>query len=240
MNSKYTRSVILPCAGTGSRLNLPYPKEIHGVIEGKSMIDFTIERLKHLSKKPLIIVIINENKLSLQKYLLKKWSNFEFLFLFQKGIEFLGAINDSLPYTLENNLILLPDQVIKESGVIERTFVALERGALTSIIGYKRNNFDKLHDEGVFKSNKDTLTELAEKPGIYKEVNYESIWCGLGFKGSISGDFLNALQNLYKKKVLLKNDLKNTPLYNSPIFYVEEYIDLGTWERLNNFLKKQL
>ena len=32
-------TVILPCAGEGTRLSLPYPKEVHSIEKNKSLID---------------------------------------------------------------------------------------------------------------------------------------------------------------------------------------------------------
>ena len=44
-------TVILPCAGQGTRLDLSYPKEIHSIEKSKSLIDFVtksvIKRIKY-------------------------------------------------------------------------------------------------------------------------------------------------------------------------------------------------
>ena len=36
----------------------------------------------------------------------------------------------------------------------------------------------------------------------------------------------------------LIGEIKNTPLYKSKAIEVEDYIDLGTWEQIYNYLKK--
>ena len=37
-------TVILPCAGEGTRLSLPYPKEVHSIEKNKSLIDYSFDR----------------------------------------------------------------------------------------------------------------------------------------------------------------------------------------------------
>ena len=37
--------MVLPCAGKGTRLGLPYPKEIHRITRTKSLVDFSLEHV---------------------------------------------------------------------------------------------------------------------------------------------------------------------------------------------------
>ena len=56
-------TVILPAAGKGTRLNLPYPKEILRVNQEKALIDHSFDLFNGLSRDQVeFAVIINENK----------------------------------------------------------------------------------------------------------------------------------------------------------------------------------
>ena len=56
-------TIILPAAGKGARLNLPYPKEIYQIERGKALIDFSFDLFSNVKKEKLhFIFIINEKK----------------------------------------------------------------------------------------------------------------------------------------------------------------------------------
>ena len=57
-------TVILPAAGKGSRLNLPYPKEILRVDKEKALIDNSFDLFKGFGRNDVeFIVVINEELL---------------------------------------------------------------------------------------------------------------------------------------------------------------------------------
>lgn len=72
---------LLPAAGLGTRLNLSFPKELLEV-ENKALIDFSIENYisSGISK---IVVIIRQGKESIQRYLINKYENINFVFVYQ-------------------------------------------------------------------------------------------------------------------------------------------------------------
>ena len=63
-------TVILPCAGEGTRLSLPYPKEIHSIEKNKSLIDYSFDLFSNYGRRDVqFVVTLNENKPELVKYL---------------------------------------------------------------------------------------------------------------------------------------------------------------------------
>ena len=65
-------TVILPAAGKGSRLNLPYPKEILRLDKDRALIDNSFNLFEGLGRDDVeFIVIINEEKTEIIKYLSK-------------------------------------------------------------------------------------------------------------------------------------------------------------------------
>ena len=56
-------TVILPAAGKGSRLNLPYPKEILRINKDKALIDFSFDLFDTVPRHQVeFVVVINEEK----------------------------------------------------------------------------------------------------------------------------------------------------------------------------------
>ena len=63
-------TVILPSAGRGTRLNLPYPKEILRLDSDSALIDNCFNFFKDYGRNQVeFVVVINEDKTDLIKYL---------------------------------------------------------------------------------------------------------------------------------------------------------------------------
>ena len=76
-------TVILPCAGEGTRLSLPYPKEIHSIEKNKSLIDYSFDLFANYGRRDVEFVItLNENKTDILKYLSRYKSRFNISFTF--------------------------------------------------------------------------------------------------------------------------------------------------------------
>ena len=76
-------TVILPAAGKGTRLNLPYPKEILRVDKEKALIDNSFELFNGLGRQEIdFVVVINEEKTEIVKYLSKYKSQYNVCLLY--------------------------------------------------------------------------------------------------------------------------------------------------------------
>ena len=65
-------TIILPSAGKGTRLNLPYPKEILRLDIDSALIDNCFNFFKDYGRNQVeFVVVINEDKTDLIKYLAK-------------------------------------------------------------------------------------------------------------------------------------------------------------------------
>ena len=63
-------TVILPCAGEGTRLSLPYPKEIHSIEKSKSLIDYSFDLFSNYGRRDVqFIVTLTEDKTDIIRYL---------------------------------------------------------------------------------------------------------------------------------------------------------------------------
>jgi molybdopterin-guanine dinucleotide biosynthesis protein A len=233
------RCVVLPCGGKGTRLGLPYPKELHVVLPGKPMIDLTLERIETLKPRPMLVVVLSAEKAELACYLLDRCAAFPLRIVRQNAPELVGALGSALAHLGAVNLILMPDQAIEEDGAIERAFRTLEGGRQTVVLAHKRTDRTTLHDEGALATDAGILTAMAEKPGP-DALRYDSAWCGLGFRGDVATAALRSLEHLYAAGRLEGPEWEQSPFRAAPVIFVEDYVDLGIWERLTHYQRARL
>ena len=109
-------TVILPSAGRGTRLNLPYPKEILRLDNDNALIDNCFNFFKDYGRNQVeFVVVINEDKTDLIKYLARYKDRYNITFVFQNPSEkeYTGAIKSAYHVFGEHNLVLLPDTIKK-------------------------------------------------------------------------------------------------------------------------------
>ena len=81
-------TVILPAAGKGTRLNLPYPKEILRLDKNQALIDFSFDFFKDYNRNEVeFVVVINEYKTEIIEYLSKYKDKYNISFTFQNPNE---------------------------------------------------------------------------------------------------------------------------------------------------------
>ena len=109
-------TVILPCAGEGTRLSLPYPKEVHSIEKNKSLIDYSFDLFSNYGRRDVqFVVTLTEDKTDIIKYLSRYKSRFNISFTFfnPAETEYTGSIKSAKHLFGEKNLVLLPDTYLK-------------------------------------------------------------------------------------------------------------------------------
>ncbi|MEU0137408.1 NTP transferase domain-containing protein [Streptomyces sp. NPDC006296] len=111
-------SVVLPCAGFGTRFGAPYPKELHCLAPGVTVLDRSLEAAVELAKSGLavrLVVVFGTHKLDTVRYLTRYADTFQLVFVHQdESLEpGLGAaIRSALPMTHGPVALVLPDIVL--------------------------------------------------------------------------------------------------------------------------------
>ena len=111
-------SIILPCAGFGTRFSAPYPKELHCLAPGVTVLDRSLEAVVELAKSGLnvrVVVVFGTHKLDTVAYLARYARTLQMVFVYQDeslepGLE--GAIRSGLPMTQGPVALVLPDIVL--------------------------------------------------------------------------------------------------------------------------------
>jgi glucose-1-phosphate thymidylyltransferase len=236
---------LLPCAGKGTRLGMPFSKEMFPDVHNDSyrpIIMYTIDAMKNAGIKHVIITV-NPNKTDLLNYL----GNGK-----QFGIDLSVCIHPepkSLPESLNEAYHLIKDKKV----VFAMPDTLIEpNDFINQALRYHNKNQHSEVTLGCFKTNNPTsvavvdsigelITNVIEKP---KETTLDIMW-GMMVWNPIFSEILNefCLTNKLKEgaKELYLSDallplIKKRKVYS---FTCENsyYRDLGTFKELNQWSK---
>lgn len=234
-------TVILPAAGKGSRLNLPFPKEIFRINQTTALIDNSFDLFKNYHRDHIeFVVIINEEKTDIVKYLSKYNTKFNISFTYQNPNEpeVTGAIKSAYHLFSDQNIVLLPDTILTLPKKMDLK-VEVERQLTTKEFTFlfkREDDFNILKSRGCIKLDAhDRVINYVDKPRT-AEVDFDGYWCGFGFRKSSFFNFIKLIEHSTLKRVGNAPDIKNTVIFESSITEIEDYKDLGTWEELGGLL----
>jgi NDP-sugar pyrophosphorylase family protein len=234
-------TVILPCAGEGTRLSLPYPKEIFSIEKHKSLIDYTFDLFSNYGRKDVDFVItINENKTEIIKYLsrYKNRFNISFTFFNPSETEYTGSIKSAKHLFGEKNLVLLPDTYLrlkKTEDIIELISNSLNETGFTFF--YKKDkSHEMLRTKGALNISEENMVLDYEDKPQEKIEKFNSFWCAFAFRRRVFDSCIEFMEKSTLNHRLIVDEIKNTPIYNSKAIEVDEYIDLGTWDQIYKFI----
>jgi UTP-glucose-1-phosphate uridylyltransferase len=235
-------TVIIPAAGVGSRLRLPYSKEILRVSEDKSLIDFSFDFFKDYGRKDVeFVLVINENKLDVVKYLSKYKDRFNISFTFQNPNEqeYTGAIKSAKHLFGEHNVILLPDTLMKLSLGVD-LFKSIESSLTETGFTFfykKETNHNMLKTKGALFINENNIIEMYEDKPQERLERFNAYWCSFAFRKRAFDQSMTFMEKSTLRQRVFVDEIKTTPLYLSKGIEVEDYTDLGTWHELNRYIK---
>lgn len=234
-------TVILPCAGRGSRLSLPYSKEILSIEKNKSLIDYTFDLFANYGRNDVeFVVTLNENKIDIVKYLSRYKHRFNISFTYFNPLEteYTGSIKSAKHLFGEKNLVLLPDTFLKlksSNNILETLNNSLNETGFTFFFK-KETNPEMLKTKGALLiSDKNQVIDYEDKPQENVE-RFNAFWCSFAFRKRVFDSSIKFMEKTTLRHRFLVDEIKTTSLYNSTGIEVEEYIDLGTWKQIYYFI----
>ncbi|WP_307540880.1 hypothetical protein [Streptomyces sp. V3I8] len=149
-------SVILPCAGFGTRFGAPYSKELHCLAPGVTVLDRSLEAVAELARSGLavrLVVVFETHKLDTVSYLARYAQTFQIVFVYQDQSsqpELDGAIRSALPMTHGQVALVLPDIVVTGAGSSGSLLAALRHTETAgwSVVAAEERNPDILRQMG--------------------------------------------------------------------------------------------
>ncbi|MFE9680791.1 hypothetical protein [Streptomyces sp. NPDC006285] len=159
-------SIILPCAGFGTRFRAPYSKELHCLAPGVTVLDRSLESAVELAKSGLtvrLVVVFGTHKLDTVGYLTRYADIFQLVFVHQDqslAPDLDGAIRCALPLTRGPVALVLPDIVVTGASSSDVLLTALQRAGAAgwSVVATEERDPDTLRRMGALA--------LAERDGV--------------------------------------------------------------------------
>ena len=236
-------TVILPAAGKGSRLNLPYPKEILRLNKEQALIDHSFDLFNGLSRDQVeFVVIINEDKTEIVKYLAKYKYSYDVSFTYQNPAEreYTGAIKSARHLFGENNIVLLPDTILtlpKGVSLVQTVQNYLDKHEFAFLFKSETNE-QMLTTKGCLRLN-ENLEVLSYEDKPSNDISrFNGYWCSFAFKKQAFDNCISFMEHSTLNFGKPNIQIKDTPIFKSKVIEVEEYKDLGTWQEIAKILSK--
>lgn len=235
-------TVIIPAAGKGTRLNLPYPKEILRLDKEQALIDYSFDFFQDYGRKDVeFVIVVNEDKMDVVRYVSKYKDRYNVSFTFQNPAEqeYTGAIKSAKHLFGKNNIVLLPDTVMTlRTGVDlgETVIKALESTGFTFF--YKPENDPlMLRTKGaIFVDKNGKVTAYEDKPMVNFN-RFNGYWCSFAFTKEAFNRSIAYMERSTLKMPQTLN-FESTPLCDSKSVEVLDYRDLGTWDEIRRLLRE--
>lgn len=179
-------SVILPCAGFGTRFGAPYSKELHCLAPGVTVLDRSLEAVVELAESGLhvrLVVVFGTHKLDTVSYLARYADTFQMVFVYQDQSfepDLDGAIRTALPMTHGPVALVLPDIVVSGVGSAGSLLAAFRRTDVAgwSVVAAEERNPDTLRQMGalVLAEGSDLVTVAAATDKPADPSGFNAYW----------------------------------------------------------------
>lgn len=235
-------TVILPAAGKGTRLNLPYPKEILKLDKAQALIDFSFDHFKNYNRDQVeFVVVINEYKTEIIEYLSKYKHKYNISFTYQDPaeLEYTGAIKSAYHLFGDYNVVLLPDTILKlknNADLYKTVINRLDTKGWTFFF-IKESNPLMLSTKGALQVDNNFIKLYVDKP-TEDFFRFNAYWTSFAFTKKEFNMSMAFMEKSTLKEKVDCNEIKLTPIYNSLGIEVEDYIDLGTWPEIRRLLQE--
>jgi UTP-glucose-1-phosphate uridylyltransferase len=222
-------SIILPCAGFGTRFGAPYAKELHCLAPGVTVLDRSLEAVVELAASGLavrVVVVFGTHKLDTVKYLARYAGTFQLVFVYQDdaaepGLD--GAIRCALPMTRGPVALVLPDIVVSGSGSAGSLRTALRRTEVAgwTVVAAEESDPGTLRQMGaltvVDAGDAVTVKAAAEKP--VDPSGYNALWGMV----AVAEDEAHRLPDVVVREA-------DSPLAGAAALMVERIVNYNTTE----------
>lgn len=249
-------TIILPCAGEGSRLGLTTPKELYMIRPGVRLMDFS---LAHIDAFPFkerlrVAVVIRPGKREVAEYAAARLPGVQVdtVLFDDRYSEWPGSVYSANELFSGNNLVLLPDSFLSLSGSADmgaaytrdaagRTLVEMVTDALSRVRvvfgAIPCSDPRVLATLGAMRVEDGVVTAFQDKPLLDKRgtglEGFNSFWGCYGFQQSSGEALYRYLVPSVRHRPLR---LEEQPFFPPGAIPVKTYYDLGTWESIEAFL----
>lgn len=173
-------TVAVLAGGTGSRFAASYPKELHVLAPGVSVIDPLMTSIMALTPTTKALVVVSTAKLALISHLHRFRGQCAFVFQQpQHGSGLPAALRAARPWCDDTVLICLADQVyLSDPGpAFTAALSMIGTGAPMAVVATECADPDRLRHEGALTVTDAAVTAAAEKP--HDPTGFNACWSAL-------------------------------------------------------------
>lgn len=238
-------TVILPCAGAGSRLGLTFPKPLYQVHEGLRLIDLSLMHLRLASQAGFsfqVAVVVRPETRAVFDHVQASLPGIDVHSCPYNPVypEWPGSVYSARSWFGAHNLVLLPDSIITLSGashfhddqgrcLVEAVVQGLGKHPVHLL--YVPDTGDILRRMGAVHQENGELSRLADKPTGDLSL-YNGYWVAYAFKADHGEPLYRYLEAAVSGQPAPFPLSRLGPPGAAPAY---RYRDLGTWEAIETF-----
>lgn len=234
---------ILPAAGKGSRLGLPFSKELLPLFDKSNFYPVIKSSLDELSKVGVkkIIIVINDKKSDLIKYLGNgKKFGFEFVYAVQEQPKSLPhAIYEGIKFVNDENVIfMMPDTLISPFGFLTEFLSSINNSKYANIGCFKTNRPEKF---AMVQFDENGIATKFEEKKADSKLSW--MWGFWFWKKEVTSHLKSYDFNKNYDYEITLSEVMNPILEINQINVVKMnnfyYRDLGTFDEINEYISEQ-
>lgn len=216
-------TIVLPCAGEGRRLGLPFPKELAPVSPGRAVIDSCLTIISEASTSCRIILMDDGKRESTRKYITDRLPDVPLAMVRQHrySSDMADAVIRLMPWFGDVNILMLPDVIyqVKSEPIGELSALTGEYGF--ALAAARRESVKDLGALSVAQD--DTVRAYQDKP--VNSAPYNAAWGMVGFSGPVG---IAGLRVMASSVTRLRAG--RPPVVGAPVVWLESFRDCGTWD----------
>jgi CTP:molybdopterin cytidylyltransferase MocA len=217
-------TIILPCAGEGKRLGLPFPKELAPISPGRTVIDSSLDIIEKSSVDKRILLIDDGNREVTRRYIQERLPEVPLAMVRQHRYapDMPEAVIRAAPWLGDTNILMLPDLIYEPNGdpLCQLAEVARESGFAMAVAEMPRQ---RLKAGGAVSVVGGTVKAYEDKPGSPED--YHAAWGMLGFHGGMGMLGMQVVADCTAKVRAAKE-----PVLGAPVIWLNGWRDCGTWD----------
>ena len=239
-----TLTIVLPCAGAGSRMRSPGPKELVEVAPSVSLIDLSLSHVHAAATCPVldldVVVVIDAGKEAVADHVRAHLPGIPVhrVYFDHRFREWPGSIHSAAPFCRENALVLLPDSLMflsVEDPLRDGTGRSVAEVALDALrdhsLAFGAVNCSEpslLETLGAMKVEHAEVTVFEDKPekGFHR---FNAVWGCIAFRREVEANLFEFLNQCVFRQC---PGLDGRPFHPAAAFPLSLYADLGTPEGL--------
>jgi hypothetical protein len=230
-------TVILPCAGAGQRLGLPFGKELLPLGPGSTPLDATLGLLIPEAARLRLVVVLGPGREATARHVLRATASARlpvaFTWQLQGLAESTGAVLSAEPWYSGRNLVLLPDQVLTcpPDGLVTGALDVLG-SAPFCFLASRESDPARISRDGalaITDGKPARLLDYAEHPVLAEAHGFNAVWFGFGFRREHADEAVSLLHRAVTGEPVTTGEVAGSPLGGCAVIDAGPYRDLGTW-----------